>query len=82
MNLKVVTFMGLARQTDPWNSSVRCPRRMHLTSRLYPEEPHALLTLTGCSSRIPIDRNPAIGHVHLWLLEQTRRPPCLPTQEP
>jgi hypothetical protein len=39
-NLKVVTFVGLARQTDLWNSSVRCPRRMHLTSRLYREESH------------------------------------------
>ena len=47
MDFEVVTFMGLAGQMDLWNSSVRCPRRMHLTSRVVSRPHTALLTKIG-----------------------------------
>ena len=53
MNLEVVTFMALARQMNLWNSSVRCPRRMHLTSRLYREESHSAPDLRDRDAGLP-----------------------------
>jgi hypothetical protein len=81
MNLEVVSFMGLARQMDLWNSSVRCPRRMHLTSKLYREESHGAPVSAPrwgahASSRAPGSRNRLEGEV--WALP----PPSYAREKP
>ena len=46
-------------------------RRMHLTSRLYPEEPHRAADHRDAVRAYPLTEP------RKWLLEQARRPPCL-----